>query len=76
MSRSHIQPRLLNKQEAARYIGFSVSVFDRICDARPIALGDGNPRLNRYDIHDLDDWVERNKGAKTTPLDKILAAMN
>lgn len=39
--------RLLNKQEAARYTGFSVSTFERLCDARPIAFGDGNPRLNR-----------------------------
>ena len=55
-------PRLLKKQQAAAYCGVSVSTFAAVCPVTPIALGVGK-RLERYDIRDLDDWIERLKGA-------------
>ena len=58
-----LPPRLLNKKEAARYCGISEPIFDRICNVLPIALqGDGG-RLRRYDLADLDDWIDQKKRA-------------
>jgi hypothetical protein len=54
-------PRLLKRQQAAAYCGVSVPTFAAICPIIPIALGVGK-RLERYDIRDLDDWIETLKG--------------
>jgi hypothetical protein len=49
--------RLLKKQQAAAYCGVSIPTFAAVCPVPPIALGIGK-RLERYDIRDLDDWIE------------------
>jgi|tagenome__1003787_1003787.scaffolds.fasta_scaffold19635211_2 hypothetical protein len=54
-------PRLLKKQQAAAYCGVSIPTFAAVCPVTPIALGVGK-RLERYDIRDLDEWIERLKG--------------
>lgn len=55
--------RLLTRQEAANYCGISTTIFDQIAPVRPVALADGRARLIRYDIRDLNDWIDRRKGA-------------
>jgi hypothetical protein len=55
--------RLLTKKEAASYCGTSVATFGRMCPVRPIALQFGNPRLLRYDLKDLDAWIDSLKNS-------------
>jgi hypothetical protein len=55
--RAQIRPRLLNKEQAARYCGVGPVTFDAICPVRVIALGAGI-RLRRYDIVSLDKWID------------------
>lgn len=50
-------PRLLKRQQAAAYCGVSVPTFAAICPIVPIALGVGK-RLERYDVRDLDEWID------------------
>ena len=56
-----VAPRLLTKQEAAAYCGVSVPVFDQVCTVQPVALAKGRDRLLRYDVLDLDAWIDRRK---------------
>ena len=53
-----IEPRLLDRSQAAAYCGISLAVFSARCPVRPLAMGQGK-RLERYDIRDLDDWIDR-----------------
>jgi hypothetical protein len=50
--------RLLTKAEAAKYCMLSVSAFIRLCPVRPLSLGSDDPRLLRYDVRDLDQWID------------------
>lgn len=54
--------RLLTRTEAARYCAVSVSTFDRICGVAPILLS-GASKLKRFDIIDLDEWIDSHKVA-------------
>jgi hypothetical protein len=40
----------------------SVAVFVRTCRIRPINLGDGDPRLDRWDRLELDGWIDQLRG--------------
>ena len=55
-----ITPRLLTRQQAASYCGVSVDTFNATCPVAAIAVGHGR-RLERYDMVDLDEWIERMK---------------
>src|SRR5271156_5158645 len=55
--RAHVRPRLLNKEQAARYCGVGPVTFDAICPVWVIELGSGI-RLCRYDIVSLDKWID------------------
>jgi hypothetical protein len=52
-----IEPRLLDRSQAAAYCGISLAVFTARCPVRPLAMGQGK-RLERYDIRDLDEWID------------------
>src|SRR4051794_35216470 len=56
-----IAPRLLTRTQAAIYCGVSVPTFSAHCPVRPISLGPGR-RLERYDIHSLDRWIDISSG--------------
>jgi hypothetical protein len=60
--KSTIVPRLLCKSAAADYCGISLGIFDRLQPAAPIRLQQGHERLDRYDVVDLDRWIDRLKG--------------
>lgn len=53
--------RLLTKSQAASYCGLSPVTFGGTCPVRPIALGEG-VRLHRYDVHDIDKWIDSFRG--------------
>jgi hypothetical protein len=50
-------PRLLTRVQAAAYCGVSITTLTAVCPVKPIALGESK-RLERYDICDLDDWID------------------
>jgi hypothetical protein len=52
-----IAPRMLTKELAAAYCGVSSQTFSAICPVAPIAMGKGD-RLWRYDIRQLDRWID------------------
>jgi hypothetical protein len=55
--------RLLTRADAAKYCRLSVTVFSRVCPVRPIELESGNQRLLRFDVQDLDKWIDDLKKA-------------
>ena len=65
-----IEPRLLDRSQAAAYCGISLAVFTARCPVRPLAMGQGK-RLERYDIRDLDEWIDRlgARGASSETVD-------
>jgi len=56
--------RLLTKTEAAEYCRLSLATFNRLCPVQPVDLGSGNVRLLRYDMRDLDNWIEELKNGE------------
>lgn len=66
--------RLLTLTDAAYYCGVSIPILKGICPVSPISLGEGE-RLKRYDVRDLDTWIDSKKGANDNQLtaDALLA---
>ncbi|WP_457659537.1 helix-turn-helix transcriptional regulator [Sinorhizobium medicae] len=62
--------RLLTKSQAAQYCGLSVATFGGICPVKPIALGDG-VRMHRYDVRDIDRWIDGFKAGGAAPRSKF-----
>jgi hypothetical protein len=56
-NRRKFGPRLLKREQAAAYCGVSVPTLIKLCPVRPIALGNSK-RLERYDVHQLDKWID------------------
>lgn len=56
-----LSPRMLTKELAAAYCGVSPCTFSAICPVTPIAMGKGD-RLRRYDIRQLDRWIDGLRG--------------
>lgn len=54
-----ITPRILNKTESAEYLGLSLEAFDKLVNVRPLPLQ--GVRGERYDVRDLDAWVDELK---------------
>lgn len=69
--RSQLAPRLLTKTEAAAYCGVSVPIFSEVCAVNPISLGEG-VRLKRWDVRDLDEWIDRKAGRSPPSADDLL----
>ncbi|TNM66133.1 hypothetical protein [Aliirhizobium smilacinae] len=59
-----VQPRMMSIKQAADYVGLPLRRFPRICTVRPVALPESE---ERYDIRDLDQWIDQIKvgGADT-----------
>lgn len=73
-ARRQITPRLLSREQAATYCGISVPTFSVHCPVPPISLGPGK-RLERYDIHSLDRWIDVLSGAAASSGKDWLAAL-
>jgi hypothetical protein len=70
-----MMPRLLKRGQAAAYLGVSVRTFIALCPVRAVALGNGN-RLERYDIHSLDEWIDTLGGERASCDRDWLAALD
>ena len=67
--------RLLKTSEAARYCGMALATFKRECPYAPIRFAQN---LIRYDIQDLDKWIngiklESDQNSKDYWLSKLRA---
>jgi hypothetical protein len=56
---SVIQKRMLTKNEAAEHCGRSVKRFEIECPAQSVRFANGDVR---WDIRDLDAWIDSLKG--------------
>ncbi len=65
--------RLLNKTEAAEYIGVSVDTFAKVCPVAPVRLGPG-PKLQRYDLAKIDAWIDSLDGSEAYEDDAAILA--
>ena len=59
--RSLITPRLLTCPQAAVYCGLSAAAFNACCPVPAVSLG-ADRRLLRYDLHQLDAWIDKMGG--------------
>lgn len=75
-ARPAIAPRLLRQADAALYCGLSESKFLSLFDGPVIDAGgpSGGARMRRYDIRDLDAWIDRLKGAAASTGDDASGA--
>lgn len=62
MSATAIRPRLLNTQDAASYLSLSPSYLRALVYRGEIRPAFRLTKLWRFDIIDLDAWIERQKG--------------
>jgi len=53
-----VQPRMMSIKQAADYVGLPLKRFPRVCSVRPIAMPESE---ERYDIRDLDLWLDHIK---------------
>lgn len=61
--------RMLTLREAAEYCGLNSKLFERLCKVPPIAMSTGP---ERYDMRDLDDWIDGIKlGSSDTDADVL-----
>lgn len=56
-----LRPRLASETVAAVYCAMSVRVFRRECPVRAINVGRESQPILRYDLNDLDDWINARK---------------
>lgn len=61
--------RMLTEREAAEYCGRTVRTFKGECPVAPIAFGNGD---KRFDIQDLDRWLDSLKVGGADDADAIL----
>ena len=64
--------RMLNKAEGARHCGRSIKAFESECPVSPVQFPNGQLR---YDVHDLDAWLDALKTGKATNADDIVAKL-
>jgi hypothetical protein len=63
--------RMLSETEGAIYCGRPVKRFKVECPVSPIVLANGD---RRYDVRDLDKWIDALKGDQTDA-DAIIARL-
>lgn len=66
---SIIPKRMLTKAEAALHCGRPVKRFVAECDVTPVKFPNGD---RRYDVRDLDAWLDRLKGGDNADVHDIL----
>ena len=60
--RAAIAPRMLSKEQAAKYCGMTPASFMAHCPLPSVSLGP-DVRLNRWDVRRLDEWLDSLSGA-------------
>jgi hypothetical protein len=71
-SKAAIAPRMLTWKEAAAYCGLPISRFRILCSARPVHF---TATIERWDIRDLDAWLDGLKSAPADDVDTLLARL-
>lgn len=67
-----IPKRMLTEAEAAHHCGRSVKRFKVECHVAPVKFPNGD---RRYDIHDLDHWLDSLKSGAPSEADEIIARL-
>jgi hypothetical protein len=67
-----IPKRMLTKAEAAHHCGRPVKRFEAECDVSPVKFPNGD---SRYDVQDLDKWIDGLKAGKSSDADEIIARL-
>jgi hypothetical protein len=67
-----IPKRMLTKPEAAHHCGRSVKRFAAECHVAPVRFPNGD---FRYDVQDLDEWIDGLKAGKSSEADEIIARL-
>jgi hypothetical protein len=67
-----IPKRMLTKPEAAHHCGRSVKRFEVECDVSPVKFPNGD---SRFDVRDLDKWIDGLKAGKSSEADEIIARL-
>jgi hypothetical protein len=69
---SIIPKRMLTKVEAAHHCGRPVKRFEIECDVAPVRFANGDLR---FDVRDLDAWLDRLKGGAAADVDDIVGRL-
>jgi hypothetical protein len=72
--KNNLDPRLLSRADAAAYCGLSLTAFSTHCPVRPIALS-CDKRLDRYDVTELNKWIDGLSAGSAAAGTNWLAAM-
>ena len=67
-----IPKRMLTKTEAAHHCGRPVRRFEVECNVPPVKFPNGD---SRYDVQDLDKWIDGLKTGKSSDTDEIIARL-
>jgi len=67
-----IPKRMLTESEAAHHCGRPVKRFKIESPVAPVIFANGD---RRYDVKDLDDWLDSLKAGKSTDADDIIARL-
>ncbi|MDR6302573.1 hypothetical protein GGQ85_000249 [Nitrobacter vulgaris] len=67
-----IPKRLLNEAEAAHHCGRPVKRFKMECPCQAVVFPNGD---RRYDVQDLDGWIDSLKAGGKIEADDILARL-
>jgi hypothetical protein len=67
-----VPKRMLTKSEAAHHCGRPVKRFEAECAISPVRFPNGDLR---YDVHDLDAWLDRLKGDAGAEADEIIGRL-
>ncbi|MQY45312.1 hypothetical protein GAO09_04430 [Rhizobiales bacterium RZME27] len=60
---------MISLKQAADYVGLPLKRFPRICSVRPVEMPESE---KRYDIRDLDQWLDQLKSGDTEADQDIL----
>ncbi len=67
-----LSQRMLKLKETAAYCGLPMSRFRALCSVQPMVFTE---RLQRWDRHDLDSWIDSFKSGTFNDTDAILARL-
>jgi|ERR1044071_7230886 hypothetical protein len=67
-----VPKRMMTKAEAAHYCGRSIKSFQAECHVAPVRFGNGQ---TRYDVNDLDAWLDQLKTGTRSDADDIVGRL-
>jgi hypothetical protein len=67
-----VPKRMLTKAEAAHHCGRSINSFVAECPVAPVEFANGQLR---YDVRDLDAWLDELKAGRAPDADDIVARL-